>query len=240
MWLACLGIGPPVALARRSAALVWGLAGVAQPARVEVAVPTGREFRPIPGLRVRRVVRLDVVIRHRLPVTSLPATVLELAAVLPEAELGDLTQELIRRRVVDPTDLHSELRRGRPGSAALRRVLGDVTDGAESIWERRCALLLARSGLPRPRHQHRLTGPDGSVAYLDLAYPAARLAIEVDGFVAHSSPQAFRRDRERQNLLVSLGWTVLRYSVPVIRESPDVVVRDVRRHLCSGGSARAL
>ena len=36
-------------------------------------------------------------------------------------------------------------------------------------------------------------------------------AIEVDGMAHHVDVDRFRRDRRRQNALVALGWTVLRF-----------------------------
>ena len=45
------------------------------------------------------------------------------------------------------------------------------------------------------------------VGRVDAALPELKLAIEVDGFEHHSTPEAFQRDRTRQNDLVALGWT---------------------------------
>jgi very-short-patch-repair endonuclease len=53
---------------------------------------------------------------------------------------------------------------------------------------------------------------DGHRFKLDLAYPEIRLAIEVDGFAVHSTRSAFDHDRTRENLLVTGGWTVLRFT----------------------------
>ena len=50
-----------------------------------------------------------------------------------------------------------------------------------------------------------------------------------DGFAAHSSPEAFERDRDRQNQLTALGWTILRFTPSAIVRRP----RDVYERILS-------
>ena len=59
-------------------------------------------------------------------------------------------------------------------------------------------------------------------------YAELRLAIEVDGFEHHSSPDAFQRDRTRQNRLVALGWTVLRFTWEDVVKRPAMVAQTIR------------
>jgi very-short-patch-repair endonuclease len=51
---------------------------------------------------------------------------------------------------------------------------------------------------------------------LDLAFPARRIGIEIEGAVwskgAHSRPVGILRDMEKGNLLTLSGWRVLRYT----------------------------
>lgn len=47
---------------------------------------------------------------------------------------------------------------------------------------------------------------------IDIAFPAHKLAIELDGHTAHSFKDKFQRDRERQNLLTLHGWRILRFT----------------------------
>jgi hypothetical protein len=46
---------------------------------------------------------------------------------------------------------------------------------------------------------------------LDLALPRLKLGIEVDG-QSHNTDKARKRDAKKDGMLVSLGWTVLRFS----------------------------
>ena len=54
------------------------------------------------------------------------------------------------------------------------------------------------------------------------------MAIEVDGYEHHSSPEAFQRDRTRQNRLVALGWTVLRFTWDDVVKRPAMVAQTIR------------
>lgn len=47
---------------------------------------------------------------------------------------------------------------------------------------------------------------------IDLAIVDKKIAIEIDGYEYHRSPDKFHNDRARQNDLVAAGWTVLRFT----------------------------
>lgn len=54
---------------------------------------------------------------------------------------------------------------------------------------------------------------------LDIAIPASKLAVEVDGWEWHGKHKGdFTRDRERQNLLTLHGWRILRFTAGQIRK----------------------
>ena len=62
---------------------------------------------------------------------------------------------------------------------------------------------------------------------LDFAFVAQRVAIEIDGRAWHTASDRFQNDRSRQNRLVLLGWTVLRFTWADLIERPDEVIRQV-------------
>ncbi len=64
-------------------------------------------------------------------------------------------------------------------------------------------------------------------ARLDFAYPPGRLALEVDGHAYHSPRSAFERDRDRQNDLAGIGWSVLRFTWNMLKKDPEYVHRTV-------------
>ena len=63
---------------------------------------------------------------------------------------------------------------------------------------------------------------------IDLAFPAQRVAIEVDGWAWHVTADRFVDDRRRQNALVNLQWTVLRFTWHDLVGRPDGVVDEIR------------
>ena len=90
---------------------------------------------------------------------------------------------------------------------------------------------LARRGLPPPVRQHALPGaPFGRV---DLAFPDARLIVELDGR-QHQIAASRRADYERDVHAARVGWQVIRFDWAQVRFSPawfgDAVaeIRDAR------------
>ena len=122
----------------------------------------------------------------------------------------------------------SILRRRLPGRAPPRspaRVLDPHT--------RR---LVVKTGLPFPEMELRV-GEDGEYR-LDLAWAAILLAVEVDGYAFHFSPEEqVQRDVSRRNKLQQAGWTVLVFTWHQVLHQPQLVARqivDVYRARCRG------
>lgn len=57
---------------------------------------------------------------------------------------------------------------------------------------------------------------------IDIAFKNELLAVECDGWCFHSKfLEDFKRDRRRQNLLVTHGWRVLRFTAADIHQDLD-------------------
>jgi hypothetical protein len=119
--------------------------------------------------------------------------------------------------------------RGRPGTRRVRAVVEARREGAtgDSPLEARWLRAFEELGLPRPVTGHQVVLA-GRVFVLDLAWPDARVAVEVDGFAAHAGREAFDRDRARANALVNAGWRVFRATS---RLEPATVAAQVRAAL---------
>ncbi len=74
---------------------------------------------------------------------------------------------------------------------------------------------------------------------VDFAFPAAGVAVEVDGWAWHTTVDRFRTDRARQNALVLTGWTSLRFTWHDLVHRPDALVAEVRAALHRATSAPA-
>jgi very-short-patch-repair endonuclease len=227
---ACLAAGEGSAVSHRAAAEEWSLADGFHDI-VEIVTPRARWPR-LRHVAVHRSTDLrpdHVTVRHGVPVTKPVRTLVDLGAVapwtVPDALERGLTAKLFGLAAADAVldDLGSK---GRTGVGVFRRALDDRAlgrDVPESILEVRMARLIRRRGIPMPAYQHWVT-PDVRV---DFAYPALMIAIEVDGFGVHGTPEATSADFVRQNRLVGLGWTVLRFTWRQVVKQPDQVARDV-------------
>lgn len=232
-----LAAGAGAMASHRSAARLWGLLDADV---LEVTVPAERRPR-LAGVVLHR--SADVadgrpVLRHAVPVTPPRRMLVDLGAVVGAGPVEDILDRALERRLVTVTGVERSLSelgaRGRSGAGVLRGVLDRRALGAarpDSLLEPRMARLLADFALLTAAFQHEVRRGGRLVARVDFTYPDVRLAVEVDGWGAHSSPRALQSDLARQNALVGLGWTVLRFTWPDVVHRPAVVAADVRRVL---------
>lgn len=234
-----LSAGPGAVASHRSAAVLWGLEGC-RPGVPELTVPNGRRYRRA-GVRTHESTDLDLVtpVRRRgIPTTPVARTLLDLGAVVDLGRVHVAIDDARRRRLTDwnalLTTLTTHARRGRDGVGTLRAILdehyGEMAV-ADSGFERLVMALLTAAGLPRPVLHHEVV-VRGHRCHIDLAYPEARVAIELDGR-DHLRPEVFETDRPRQNSVVLAGWTVLRFTWRRYRTRPDAIVADVRHALAA-------
>jgi predicted transcriptional regulator of viral defense system len=242
---AILMAGDGAVLARWSAA---ELHGIAEPKRgpVEVLAPHPRKSPEGSGwlLRLKCTRSLpdhEQSERSGLPATSGARTLLDLADVASTSRLTELVAAGVRVRACTLQKMRDiiEAHPNAHGRGRLRHVLDVLADDgsrARSDVEVTALQSLLDAGLPRPVVAHRVVDEQGRfIAEVDLAYPQLRLAIEIDGFRWHSSPERKRRDEQRQNRLVLAGWTVLRFSASEVLARPERLVSAVRRILQPAG-----
>lgn len=94
--------------------------------------------------------------------------------------------------------------------------------------ESRLRMLLLDHGMAAPTVQFELRDRNGFVlARFDLAYPAARLAIEYDGDAVHRGRR--REDNHRDIDVSEYGWETMRFEAPDVwvtpRRTADAVAR---------------
>ena len=116
----------------------------------------------------------------------------------------------LQRRWLTRADVSHRLEEysGRPGVAILRRIAAQLGDGAAAESERTLHRLLRRAKVNGWVPNYRLPVA-GRTYFVDVAFPAARLAVEIDGLAYHSDAERFQGDRHRQDDLVGAAWTVL-------------------------------
>jgi len=232
--------------ARVRAALLWAgegavLSGVAAawwhgmvegaPPTVGVTVRRQRHPRPRRGVEVRRrrLTAEDLAVCRRVEVTARPLTVLEAAAELGTPG-GLLLDRALQRWVRFPAVHEAYCRNlGAHGSASAGLLLVAAADRSASVTGRLLVRMLRESGAAGWR-----SGFPAAGHLVDLAFPAARVAVEVDGWAWHMDPTRTHADRRRRHALVRQGWTILRYTWHDLIHRPQSVLAQIAHEIRHG------
>jgi very-short-patch-repair endonuclease len=238
-----LACGDGALLSHRSAATLHELID-ARGGRIEVTVPRRTPIARS-GLRVHRSTCLapeDCVAVDRIPCTSVPATLLALAATAPRNVLESACNKAEIKEVLDMRSIGELLeRRGaQPGVSRLRTVLELDhlgTDRTKSELEKRFLRLVRRAGLPAPAVNDWIAIP-GEEMQCDFVWHRYRVIVEVDGWETHRTRKAFRDDHRRDQVLRLAGWDPVRFTSDDVDRRPDYVVEVVSAMLKRGSAAR--
>jgi very-short-patch-repair endonuclease len=197
------------------------------PAIVDLTVPAGRGSKPQLGVRIRRrdLHAEDVRVRLDVRVAAKPLAALETAVALSD---GSAFLDRALQKHVPFAEVYRAYCRnmGRPGSAAAGRLLVAAADRADSAAERLLVRLLREAGIGGWVLGHPL-GP----YRIDLAFPAQRVAIEVDGWAYHVDPERFRNDRRKGNFITRSGWDLLRFTWHGLHTQPAESIREISETL---------
>jgi very-short-patch-repair endonuclease len=220
---ALFAAGDGAALSHGTAAWRWRIIP-APPTTIELAV---RNRRTAPrGLTLHRSTLRPADLTHNtnLPTTTVPRTLLDLAATYAQPPLLRALAEAEFHHDLRPADILRTLRRGHPGSAGLRAALDCHTPGhgdARSDLERLFRRLLIEHRIELPSRNHPL-GP----WTIDCLWPDRRVAVELDGR-QHERPRQSDSDDDRDLWLRRHGYVARRYGRRQIEGRPDAVVADL-------------
>jgi very-short-patch-repair endonuclease len=187
-----------------------------------------------PGIRVSRVAvdRSESTRCRGIPVTTPARTVVDLAAELEPLQLESVVEEARRRHLIRRHELVAAAGAGgqRSGAVRLRALLGREHEPAlsRSDTEKRMLRLVRAADLPHPE-LNAVIGP----YEVDMYWPEAQLAVELDSYTFHGTREAFERDRARDAELQSSGLPVLRFTWRQIRYQPELVLARLARALAS-------
>jgi predicted transcriptional regulator of viral defense system len=230
LWAAVLRAGPGAVLSRLTAAELHGL--LDSPAEsIYVTVPSTRRI-ITSGIVVRTSRRVDEARQpgREPPRTSVEETVLDLVQLARTFDdaCGWITRACSRRLTTeDRLRAAMEARKKMRWRAELDDVLAAAGDGIHSVLEYRYLRDVERAhGLPRSRHQVRVV-IDGKPVYRDAYYDEYRVAVELDGRLAHPDDERWR-DSRRDNMAGARGVVTYRYSW-----------RDVYGHACETAALQA-
>ena len=221
----------------RSAARLHRFERWGRSASPEVVVDHGR-WRAVQGVVVHQTTqidRLDHTIVDGLRCTGPGRTVLDLGVSMRPGDLGKVVDDLLLKGRVTQAQLWDVLLRhsvqGRTGCGPLRLVL-ELRLGEKRValsdWSYAVANLLESAGLARPELEFRAHDESGRfLGQIDLAYPEAMLAIELDSVAFHHNLESFGRDRGRARGLTVNGWSVLQFTWEDYTQRPDQLIAQV-------------
>jgi very-short-patch-repair endonuclease len=184
--------------------------------------------RRVEGVRTQRSRTLDpadVTSFNAIPITTVPRTLVELAADLPEEALARACHEAGVRYGVTPSMVEAALGR-RPnvrGANNLRRIMhGDVRVTLSAL-ERGLLKILHANNCPLP-----ITNRPAGGRRVDCRWPEHRLTVELDGYRFHNSRHSWEQDRMREREARARGDEFRRYTYRDVFEDPAFMLSELR------------
>ena len=185
-----------------------------------------RTERRIPGVKTRRSrgapEATDV---RRIPVTTVPRTLVDLAAVLDESELARACHEAGVKYRTTPAQVNAVLTR-HPGAAKLRAIMSGDVKVSLSKLESGLIKELEADGLPLP-----VTNKVASGRRVDCRWPDHDLTVEVDGYRFHNSRRSWEQDRQREREARKRGDEFRRFSYTDVFEDSTYTLAELRKLL---------
>jgi hypothetical protein len=219
---AVLYAGPGAMLSHEAAAWWWSLTD-RRPLVIDVSTRWERLSRDGLAIHARRSIQR--IWHKRLPVTTVPQTLLDVAAGAPVDTVRYMLAEADYHRLTDLEAVRQILGRGKPGSSTLRHAIESHNPDlarTKSPVEREFLGLCEESGVPRPLVNVRVCG-----FRVDCYWPEHRLVVELDGAKGHGTERQVARDHGRDLTLRAAGIAVRRYARRQIRQQRMLVLADL-------------
>src|SRR3954451_19633019 len=185
---------------------------------------------PMPAVRTRTERRIKGIETHRtrrdergteykgIPITTVPATLVDLAPSMPTDQLARACHEAQVRFQITPQSLGGE-RMPRNLRAIL---LGDIPVTLSEL-EAEFLTLLADNGLPLP-----LTNRPAGTKRVDCRWPTHRLTVELDSYRYHGTRHAWEQDRRRERDAHARGDEDRRYTYGDSFEDQRLMLAELR------------
>jgi len=223
---AVLSCAPHALASHLSAAWLWGLLA-SRPGTFHVTAPTRRHAKPKLRLHYARLGDEDRAVCDGIPVTSVPRTLLDYAAMTTDARLERAVERSEERRQFDLRAVEALLARAgsHRGAGRLRRALAIYRDDpafTRSGLEGRFRDLVRRSDLPMPSANFWVGEYE-----LDAYWPEERFAVELDVYETHGTRAAFESDRRRREDLKLAGIETIQITGPRLDREPTKVIERI-------------
>ena len=210
-----LHLGDRAAAGGMSAAWLYGLVA-RPPARPHLLLPHAAHpaTRGVAIRRSRHVADGDRTRVQQISTLTVPFLMTSLAAQMSTDALRALAIDARQRRLLDIADVavRIETMPRIPGRRRLVQVLRELeVDGSDSVFEHRVRQQLHDAGFLPSAEPVPVRLPSGRTVHLDIGFVAERVAIECQGFLAHSDRRQLTRDALRENAIALSGeWLILK------------------------------
>ena len=197
---------------------------------IHLSVKHTAEITQTPGVRIHKVIRRleDEVVAAGIPRTRPAVAAIRAAHWARSDRQAALVLVMpVQQRLCTGAQLveAEALIRGRNRRRLIHLLVHDVAHGAHSLGELDIVAACRRRGLPTPARQEIRRLPGGKI-YLDIAWPEARLVVEVDG-AGHVAGLQMVNDDLRQNQVQLGDELVLRVSLVGWRLTPDAYLDQI-------------
>jgi very-short-patch-repair endonuclease len=230
---AVLAAGEGALLSGRAAAHLLEILKGTAPAP-EVTARTQRRIGGVTTHRSRRLDPRDATVLKGIPVTTVPRTLVDIAADLSLDALARACHEAGVRYRTTPAQVEAVLARrpSNPGAKQLRRIIHGDVHVTLSKLEAHFLELLRNAGLPLP-----VTNRPAGGRRVDCRWPEHRLTVELDGYRFHNSRHSWELDRRREREARARGEDFRRYTYGDVFERPQLMLDEVCAFF-SGGRVR--
>jgi hypothetical protein len=187
----------------------------------EVMAPKQRSVNGVQTRWSRHIDPRDVTTYRGIPITTVPRTLVDLAATLSFDALSRACHEaeVIYRTAPRHIEAVLERRPNAPGAHDLRRIIHGDAHITLSKLEKRFLALLTEAGLPLPQ-----TNRPAGARRVDCRWPDLRLTVELDSYTYHRSRYAWEQDRRREREAHARGDDHRRYTWGDVFEEPGAVL----------------
>ena len=212
--------GEGAVLSGLAAAHLWGIVK-RRPPRPEVTAPGKHELE---GVTTHRARTIEATTHRGIPITTVPRTLVDLAANLTLDALARACHEAGVTYGTTPRQVEAVLatRRRTRGAAKLRTVLRGDARVTLSTLERAFLKRLEDAGLPLPQ-----TNKPAGGRRVDCRWPDRRLTVELDSYTYHHSRHAWEQDRAREREARARGDEHRRYTYGDVIEHPRAMLAEL-------------
>jgi very-short-patch-repair endonuclease len=187
---------------------------------------------PKPAVRTRTERKIEGIETHRtrrgergtewrgIPITTIPATLVDIAPSMPTDQLARACHEAQVRFRVTPDAFPARMPK------PLRAILHGDIPVTLSALENRFLGRLREQGLPLP-----VTNRKAGTKRVDCRWPDHRLTVELDSYRYHHTRHAWEQDREREREAHARGDEHRRYTYADVFEDPRQMLAELRELL---------